>query len=236
MGHSDHRPGYNHIRLDSCALAKRFPFVYEPDIMSNGRVTRKLFPSKVSANEHTKLATLRPKSVKLPTANSQDLRLGAWPFEVEVDNSISPVGSCRDVSSLRVVHILAEGGSRWLEFADLLRDSDVVILEEMNVGVESSDQQQHTAFLRTCLWGLAYVVTPLNRNNFTAAQNRRDDAASRGRIANGAHRMQSDHVIPDFLGLHGHAILSRCSIHNKCNSIPRPRHWSWRADGICEHP
>ena len=65
---------------------------------------------------------------------------------VEVDNTISLLDGCRG-HKLKVIEFNAERGKRWLESAELLRDADVIILNEMDIGMARSDQQHTTRLL-----------------------------------------------------------------------------------------
>jgi hypothetical protein len=118
---------------------------------------------------------------------------------VEIDNSIAPHAECQlldaNNSSLRVIEFNAERGRWWLESAHLLRDYDVIILNEMDIGMARSDQQHTTRLLANYLgmnyaWGLEFVE--LTNGN----QDDRDVTAG----------YSNDY------GLHGNAFLTRCEI------------------------
>uniref|UniRef100_A0A7S2M1N7 Endonuclease/exonuclease/phosphatase domain-containing protein n=1 Tax=Skeletonema marinoi TaxID=267567 RepID=A0A7S2M1N7_9STRA len=99
---------------------------------------------------------------------------------------------------LKVIEFNAERGKRWLESAELLRDADVIILNEMDIGMARSDQQHTTRLMAYFLgmnyaWGLEFVELTLgdqgDRNNIDSSEQ-------------------------NFHGLHGNAILSKCKITN----------------------
>jgi len=118
---------------------------------------------------------------------------------VELDNSVTSVAVCGKATSgnLRVVEINAERGKEVLQFADHLRNADVVLLNEMDLGMARSDQQHTTQLLAFHLgmnfaFGLEFVELTLGTK---AEQN-----ANRGRW--------------NKYGVHGNAILARCKLRD----------------------
>lgn len=113
--------------------------------------------------------------------------------KVEIDNSISHHKSC--TGPLKVVNLNAERGRWWMEAVSLLQDADVIILNEMDIGMARSDQQHTTRLMAHFLgmnyaWGLEFVE--LTSGNEEDRYN-----------ANG---------VADFNGLHGNAFLTKCAI------------------------
>ena len=99
---------------------------------------------------------------------------------------------------MKVVEFNAERGKRWLESAALLKDADVIILNEMDIGMARSDQQ-HTARLlayyleMNYAWGLEFIELTLG--------NKED-------------RQNIDSSEHNFHGLYGSAFLAKCTISN----------------------
>jgi hypothetical protein len=114
--------------------------------------------------------------------------------DVDIDNTINREG-CHADTVLQIQLFNMERGVRWLEAATMLeRDkADVIILNEMDIGMARSDQQ-HTARLlaqrlgMNYAWGLEFVEL---------TQGTKEEQF----ISRGLH---------DFHGLHGNAVLSRC--------------------------
>ena len=133
-----------------------------------------------------------PSSAQQLTNNIQNLD------SVEIDNTIAPLEGDFHGRLLNVVEFNAERGKRWLESSELLKDADVIILNEVDIGMARSDQQ-HTARLMAYhlglnyAWGLEFVELTLG------------DAGDRQNIG------QEE---KNFLGLHGNAILSKFQIFN----------------------
>jgi hypothetical protein len=120
---------------------------------------------------------------------------------VEVENGIADPASCpldtRAELPLRVVEFNAERGRHWLQAVPLLQelDADVIILNEMDIGMARSGQQHTTRLLAQALgmnyaWGLEFVE--LTRGN------KQEQEATAG--------------LENSMGLHGNAILTRCTI------------------------
>jgi len=94
-----------------------------------------------------------------------------------------------------VAEFNAARGRHWLHAAPLLQDADVIILNEMDVGMARSDQQHTTRLLAHLLhmnyaWGLEFVEL---------TSGTRQEQAATGHL-------------PNFRGLHGNAFLTRCHI------------------------
>jgi len=118
---------------------------------------------------------------------------------VEIDNSIAPHAECQLLNahnrSFRVIEFNAGRGRWWLESASLLRGYDVIILNEMDIGMARSDQQHTTRLLAHYLgmnyaWGLEFIE--LTNGN----------QADRDVTSGFTNRY----------GLHGNAFLTRCKI------------------------
>jgi len=117
--------------------------------------------------------------------------------KVEVVNTIGP--GCEDLSKISVVVFNMQRGVYWLETTQLLRkfSPDVIILNEMDIGMARSGQQ-HTARLLALelqmnyAWALEFVeLTRGTKQEQAKTQN-----------------------LTDFEGLHGNAILSKCQLHD----------------------
>lgn len=208
-------PGWNHRLeteapesyadklLNATLLATRFPFrsVNNENIVTNGNRSQQL----VAFNKAFKLATnttisQRYEWLQRPAKEGQALT-DALPGldEAQVDNVISP--QCSNTTQLRVVEFNADRGKWWLEAAmyiQELKQADVIILNEMDIGMARSDQQDTTRQMASFLgmnyaWGLEFVELTIG------------DADDRENIPK---------RLPNFHGLHGNAILSKCPIHD----------------------
>ena len=126
--------------------------------------------------------------------------------EIEIDNTINPDGCSfggnnGNNSTLKVIGWNAERGTYWDVFADMvptkaeLKDPDVVLLNEMDVGMARSGNV-HTARRLAIRMGMnyAYGVEFLELTRGT----KEEQNVTEGRR--------------DALSLHGNAILSRCVI------------------------
>ena len=115
---------------------------------------------------------------------------------VETNNCLS---TCNAHDQMTVVEFNAERGRHWMSALKILKplNADIVILNEMDVGMARSDQQ-HTASLLASALGMNYAwgmeFTELTRGTKTEQQN-----------TDGLY---------NFLGLHGNAILSRCKLED----------------------
>jgi len=192
--------------LDCRKLHGLFPFVYdnadgEETIKVSGlsRVL-KLYPV-VGTTFHPVVDTTieqRLKWFNSAPSNAQQITDQITNLnKVEIDNTIAPVGVFGG-KLLHVVEFNAERGRRWLESSELLKDADVIILNEMDVGMARSDQQHTTRLMAYHLgmnyaWGLEFVELTLG------------DGGDRQSIGPNEQNMN---------GLHGNAILSKFIISN----------------------
>lgn len=186
--------GLNSTTLDCCELMEWFPFVRD-HVLSNGWSLVDLFdydeafPAALAvplSQRKTFFSSRETEGQKL-TSSLQNLDT------VEIVNDFND-GRCPQ-GPLRVVVFNLERGVRWLEAASMLeRESvDIIILNEMDVGMARSDQQHTTRLLAKRLglnyaWGLEFVE--LTRGT-------KDE------------QLQTENLY-DFHGLHGNAVLSRC--------------------------
>lgn len=184
-------------------LSKRFPFRdLESDTISinSGNTTDelKIFPWKAAtlSSMWSSISTLEDRNAWSNIQNNsegQDITDSLKINEVEIDNSISIHESC--TGPLKVTELNAERGRWWMEYATLLEDSDVIILNEMDIGMARSDNQHTTRLMAHHLgmnyaWGLEFIeLTP-------GTEEDRNNAFK----------------IPDFHGLHGNAFLTKCAI------------------------
>lgn len=121
---------------------------------------------------------------------------------VEVENSIST--SCVLGTKLKVIEFNAERGTRWAEFASMVQDpasalygADVIILNEMDIGMARSGNVHTTRKLAYELgmnyaWGLEFVE--LSRGT------KPEQEATKGQ--------------ENLMGLHGNAILTKCQLYD----------------------
>lgn len=122
---------------------------------------------------------------------------------VEIDNLIAPVSSCSNLQRLKVIAFNAERGTQWSNFVKLvttdpkLADPDVILLNEMDVGMARSGNIHTTRKLAASLqmnyaWGLEFVE-----------------------LTNGNAKEQNRTLgQQNTMGLHGNAILSKCPLSN----------------------
>jgi hypothetical protein len=108
---------------------------------------------------------------------------------VQMSNRLS---TCNAHDQMTVVEFNAERGRHWMSALKILKplNADVVILNEMDVGMARSDQQHTVSLLASALgmnyaWGMEF--TELTRGTKT--------------------EQQSTEGFYNFLGLHGNAIL-----------------------------
>lgn len=171
------------------------------DVLSNGKVERALFPSQIADIEDIVTsrtsAQQRDQWSQAPNTDGQQLT-DALPHlnSVEVDNSIASQLGCGGKGVLRVVEYNAARGRWWMEASTLqvLHDADVIILNEMDIGMARSDQQHTTRQMAHYLgmnyaWGLEFVELTLGDSG---------------------DRASTPSNLPNFHGLHGNAILTRC--------------------------
>jgi hypothetical protein len=188
--------------IDCGKLSKLFPFVYETDIIKVfGQANeQKLYPTVGTIVDPLTKTTIEQRNKWLNASSSEGQELtDQLPNlnTVEVDNTISPLEECAG-NKLKVIEFNAERGKRWLEATALLKEADVILLNEMDIGMARSDQQHTTRLLAYHLgmnyaWGLEFVELTLG------------DKGDRDNI----HSSEQN-----FHGLHGNAILSKCKISN----------------------
>lgn len=187
--------------LDCTKLAKLFPFNDQVndvlEIEGNPNVIE-VYPRRAAKMDTivVRSPTIEERSAWFQEEDSMGQALSSALEnlnEVEIDNSISTHSSC--TGPLKVVELNAERGRWWMEATTLLQDADVIILNEMDIGMARSDQQHTTRLMAHFLgmnyaWGLEFVeLTPGTE----------EDRYN----ANG---------VPDFNGLHGNGFLTKCAI------------------------
>ena len=126
---------------------------------------------------------------------------------VEIDNSIAPHASCRELGegrnkSVRVLQFNAERGRNWFLLALMMRsfsalEADLLLLNEMDIGMARSGNVHTTRMLAHALgynyaWALEFVE-----------------------LTRGTHAEQNATLgSNNTMGLHGNAILSRCPLRS----------------------
>jgi hypothetical protein len=193
--------------LDCARLSQVFPFAYNDGVMrtisGNTSTAVSLFPPKATAKNHSILSEIsiedRSTWASFPEPFGTNLtRLIPHLNTVEVDNSISTANEhecTENRHNITVVEFNAERGTRWLEAVEFLKGADVIILNEMDIGMARTDQQHTTRLMAHLLhmnyaWGLEFVE-----------------------LTNGDKEEQHKYGgLPNFHGLHGNAILTRCPI------------------------
>ncbi len=186
--------------LDCCNLSTLFPFVYNNPFIFNGKTHQTLLDPRgidltfAATTWRTSLGQ-RLEWFQEPATEGERLsNLLPNISVVEVDNTHS---KCIEKTNLTVVEFNAERGTHWLHSVDIFRslDADVIILNEMDIGMARSDQQHTTRLLAFTLgmnyaWGLEFVE--LTRGT------KEEQNLTEGMV--------------NFFGLHGNAILSKCHI------------------------
>lgn len=200
-------PLYADKLLNCTTIAKRFPF-RDPealDTVTNGNHSQPLISTESTLfNVTTKTSiTQRNEWFQQPSDAGQTLTDGLHGLNrVEVDNTIAAAAQCTtDGGKFRVVEFNAERGKWWLEAAsslDELKQAHVIILNEMDIGMARSDQQHTTRQMAYFLgmnyaWGLEFIELT---------------------IGDKGDRENTPEGLPNFDGLHGNAILSRCAIYD----------------------
>lgn len=185
--------------IDCWRLHDLFPFVYGTSMkVPTSKIEQALFPDVAMISQPLLNTSVNQRSqwFDLPESEAQNMT-DRIPHlsEVEIDNTISPSSNCMG-NKITVMEFNAERGKRWLESSELLKEADVIILNEMDVGMARSDQQHTTRLLAYHLgmnyaWGVEFIELTLG------------DSGDRANIN------QSEE---NFHGLHGNAILSRCHI------------------------
>jgi hypothetical protein len=186
--------------LDCSTLSKVFPFANGVSIHVNGSMRRRLIPTGEEKPLPQVAASIeqRRQWLQLEASDGQKItdelpNLNA----VEVDNTISQTENCAN-QKVHVIAFNAKRGKWWLESVEFLKHADIIILNEMDIGMARSSQQHTTRLLANHLgmnyaWGLEFVELTLG------------DKQERTSI--GAHET-------NFHGLHGNAILSKCNIQD----------------------
>jgi len=188
--------------IDCQELHKLFPFVYNNTYIKvfGGDDEQKLYPPEGSVSSLLTETSTEQRNHWFQASDSkgQQLTNNIPNLDVvEIDNTISPLDEC-SFNKLKVIEFNVERGRRWLESTELLRDADVIILNEMDIGMVRTDQQ-HTARLMAYFlemnyaWGLEFVELTLGDKE---------------------DRMNIGPNEENFYGLHGNAILSKCKIFN----------------------
>ena len=165
-----------------------------------GNITQQLFFPKPMAKDQLPITTVHARAKWAAAARAsraQELtkQLTSMMDNIVVDNSISPENACFVDGSLNVLEYNARGGRWWLESVNLLKQADVIILNDVDFGMARSDQQHTTRLLAHFLnmnyaWGLEYV-------ELTEGDKREQKAAA---------------GMPNLYGLRGNAFLTRCKI------------------------
>ena len=137
---------------------------------------------------------------------------------IDVDNTIISDHNhrCSGKTTLRVVEYNAERGKWWLlsaQYLELLRQADIILLNEMDVGMSRTDQQ-HTArqmayFLQmNYIWGIEFIELTHGINKEQQQQQQQYHHTTMDTDENTVKATQP--LLDNFYGLHGNAILSRC--------------------------
>ena len=109
--------------------------------------------------------------------------------------SIVAAAAASNLLPITVMEYNAERGKNWLEAIDVLQQADIIILNEMDIGMARSGQQHTTRQLATMLqMNYAYGIEFVELTN--------GDQHEQARTTN-------EH---NFYGLHGNAILTRCGL------------------------
>ncbi len=189
--------GLKSTALDCCELMKWFPFVHGR-VLSNSWSEVELFDFDEFPEVHAVPLADREKFSSFSDSDGQKLTSSLRNIDsVEIVNDITD-GACQQ-HSLRVVVFNLERGVGWLEAASKLEEdrADIIILNEMDIGMARSDQQHTTRLLAKKLrmnyvWGLEFIeLTRGTKDEQLMTEN-----------------------LYDFHGLHGNAVLSRCRLTN----------------------
>ena len=184
----------------SALFENNFPFTNATHIFTAAGRSKSIYPIQVGLKYLSPIQTTleqRHQWFNNPHTSDGQRLTDALPNlnAIEIDNTISPLNKCSG-KQLKVVEFNAERGRRWLESAELLKDADIIILNEMDIGMARSDQQHTTKLLAHYLgmnyaWGLEFMELTLGYPG---------DLAYLGKNETNFH------------GLHGNAILSKCKI------------------------
>ena len=186
--------------VDCCHLSRLFPFVYNNSYIFNGRTNKSLIDQVATEITFAAITwktslTKRKQWFQEPDTEGERLsNLLPNVSSIEVDNIHS---TCNEKTNLTVLEFNAKGGTHWLHSVDVLKslDADILILNEMDIGMARSDQQHTTRLLAYTLkmnyaWGMEFLeLTRGSKEEQTLAEG-----------------------MDNLLGLHGNAILSKCRI------------------------
>jgi len=172
-------------------LGPRHDFLY-----GAASATRPVLDTRAGLPWHTSI-TQRASWAAQPSEQGQALTARIPNLDVvQVDNSIANADACvASQALLTVAEFNAERGGRWLHALPMLAGADIVILNEMDIGMARSGQQHTARALARALgmnyaWGLEFV-------ELTGGTV--DEQVAVGQV-------------PNFHGLHGNAFLARCKI------------------------
>lgn len=190
----------NSKALDCNRLRKKFPFRdIVSGIISNGKNHQTSYDKKVYSHKLpiSFLKNLKNLTALLDLEDFQGQELTNKIKDMDKilnDNSIS---SQNCSTPLRIIEYNAERGRYWLEASQLLKDFDVIMLNEMDIGMARSDNQDTTKLLAHHLkmnyaWGLEFIE--LTQGNYNDRNN--------------------SLALPNMHSLHGNAILSKCVMKN----------------------
>ncbi|KAI9136180.1 hypothetical protein BKA69DRAFT_1105695 [Paraphysoderma sedebokerense] len=196
-------PSYNGSHLvDCCHLSNRFPFIYNHSFIFDGRTSHPLTDLRAFDYSFARETWYIPDSLKNDWIKMDKIdgdylpRLLPNASTVEIDNSLS---KCQNRNSITVVEFNAGHGRMWRQSVDIFKkfNADVIILNDMDIGMARSDQQHTTRLLAFSLgmnyaWGLEFFE--LTRGD--------------------RHEQNLTAGMTNFLGLRGNAILSKCEIMN----------------------
>lgn len=186
--------------VDCCELSKHLPFVYDHSYLFNGENLQRIVDPRALDSSFAYKTWYTPRSSRKTWATldaSQGPKLShSLPNinTVEIDNSLS---KCRGKTNLTVVEFNLERGTHWLFALDILKSlhADIIILNEMDIGMARSNQQHTTRLLAYAMnmnyaWGLEFME-----------------------LTTGTKEEQEwNEGMYNFLGLHGNAILSKCEL------------------------
>jgi hypothetical protein len=185
--------------IDCDKLKGVHPFVdYKTNMIVTTHNTQHIFP-KVGTNVHPLTITSikeRDEWAIAPDSLTQNITNHIPNLDkVEIDNAISPYDECTVKGHLKVVEYNAHSGRWWQEGASLLMDADIIILNEIDIGMARSDQQHTTRLLAHFLgmnyaWGIEFIEVTKG--------NKKEREYTKG--------------LPNFHGLTGNAFLTRCKI------------------------
>lgn len=190
--------------LNCGELATIFPFRNNQNILYNGHATMILENYKGNDDDYNAAsqtwnisATMRDTWQSLSEASGQQLTDSIANLNaVQINNNFS---TCSAHANMTVVEFNAERGRQLMSAIKIIEtlNADVIILNEMDIGMARSDQQHTASLLASSLgmnyaWGLEFIE-----------------------LTRGTKKEQQDtNGLYNFLGLHGNAILSKCKIED----------------------